>query len=82
MILLKRLSAIMAFLILISCSTGKPALVSYKCPAIVLPDDPVEYVSTLNAKSEPNEVMQAWVATALSYRNWNRTVREQVANSR
>ena len=82
MILLKRLSAIMGFLILISCSTGKPALVSYDCPAVVLPDDPTEYVSTLTEKSEPNEVIQAWVATALSYRNWNRAVRLQVANSR
>jgi len=72
----------MSFLIITSCTTGKPELVSYHCPTVVLPDDPQEYVSSLNYKSQPNDVVQAWVATALSYRNWNRAVREQVSYSK
>jgi hypothetical protein len=72
----------MVFCILISCTTGKPTLVRYDCPEIVFPDDPPEYVSTLSDKSAPNEVTQAWVATALSYRNWNKAVRDQIKESK
>ena len=77
-----RVLLLMAFLVIASCTTGKPELVSYHCPTITLPDDPPSYTGKLNYESEPNEVMQAWVATALAYRNWDRAVREQVALSK
>lgn len=78
MLSVKRLFAITAFLALTSCA-HKVLPISYGCPPVKLPPDPVSYVDKLNYKSTPDEVVQAWVATALSYRNWHRAVRYQVA---
>lgn len=71
-------SGIMAFLILTSCSTVKPIPVAYDCPKLVLPADPITPIDKLTDKSKPDEVMKAWVSTAVAYRDWNRIVRQQV----
>jgi hypothetical protein len=71
-------SAIMGFLILTSCATTKPIPVAYKCPQLVLPPDPITPLDKLTDKSKPDEVMKAWVSTAVAYRDWNHIVRQQV----
>lgn len=79
---LKFISAIILFLICTSCSSVKTTPVSYQCPQIKLPADPVPATRHLTARSKPNEVIKAWVATALAYREWDIIVRKQVQNSK
>ena len=78
---MKRWWLIVAVALLAGCAT-KPKPVAYHCPRLQLPPDPTIYVLKLNKKSTPNEVVQAWVATTLAYRNWNKAVRQQVEFSR
>ena len=76
---LKIFLSLIAVLILTSCSC-KPQLIPIvqKLPPIILPSDPVNYTKNLTLKSSPDEVIKAWVATAISYRNWNIIVRKQI----
>jgi hypothetical protein len=62
-----------------SCAT-KPVEISYNCPKLVLPKDPILYTKKLTEKSNAEDVMKSWVATAVAYRDWNKTVRKQVAS--
>jgi hypothetical protein len=75
----KLLVAFVAF-VLTSCTTIKPTPIAYKCPKIILPTDPVVPVHALNANSKPDDVIKAWVATAVAYRDWNRVVRKQISS--
>lgn len=59
----------------------KPTPIVYKCPKIILPKDPISPVDKLNQNSKPNEVIKAWVITAIEYKNWNRIVRKQIEES-
>lgn len=72
--------AIMGFLTVTSCTTSKPTPIAYDCPRILLPADPVIPIRKLTDKSKPDDVIKAWVATAVAYRDWNRVVRKQVNN--
>lgn len=76
----KALAGAMLIFSVISC-THKPIPISYNCPKIVLPSDPVPQTKRLNKNSRPDQVIKAWVATANEYRGWNKIVREQVENS-
>ena len=80
MISFRRLSGIMVIFILTSCSTVRTP-VTLDCPQLVLPADPVSPLSKISDKSTPDEVMKAWVSTAILYRDWNRIVRKQVQES-
>jgi hypothetical protein len=71
---------LLLFVMLTSCMTPKP--VAYHCPRIILPADPVPPTRKLTLKSQPNDVMKAWVATAYLYQGWNKTVRKQVESSK
>lgn len=83
MIAVLKKSAIIVFLTLIcGCTATKPKPVVYECPRLQLPPNPTPYVLQLNAKSTPNEVVQAWAATALAYYNWNLAVNQQVEFSK
>lgn len=74
-----RLIIILGCVLLTSCAT-KPIQIAYNCPKIELPPDPIVYAKKLNDKSNSEEVMKSWVATAIGYRDWNKTVRKQVAS--
>jgi hypothetical protein len=65
---------------LASCSTT-PTPVSYNCPVIILPPDPIPEVNKLTIKSKPNEIIKAWVATAVQYHDWNVAVHRQIEAS-
>lgn len=60
------------------CGTKAIQPIAYDCPKIKLPNDPIDYTKSLNEKSTPDEVIKAWVATAQSYKGWNKTVRRQI----
>lgn len=77
----KKSLVIVLVLHLAACSTMKPVAIAYHCPKIVLPEDPIAPVDKLTDKSKPDEVMKAWVSTAIAYRDWNRVVRQQVSVS-
>jgi hypothetical protein len=77
---LKALTSVMLILSVISCA-HKPLPISYNCPKMVLPPDPVPQTKRLTKNSRPDQVIKAWVATANEYRGWNKIVREQVENS-
>lgn len=79
MILFKALSAIIGFLILTSCARITP--IAYDCPIITLPTDPIVPIMLITSTSSPDEVMKAWVATAIAYRDWNRVVHKQIADA-
>ena len=66
---------ILAF-ILPACSSGA-APIAYQCPTIVLPPDPKNPASKLGPQASPDEVIKAWVATAVAYYEWNKIVRAQ-----
>ena len=71
-------------LILMAALTGcasTPKPVAYDCPVIALPPDPVPEVSKLTVKSTDDEIIKAWVITAIQYREWNIIVRRQIAAS-
>lgn len=57
-----------------ACSTP----IFYTHSKIILPNDPIVPISKLNDQSQPDEVIKAWVATAIAYRNWSRIVRKQI----
>lgn len=65
---------------LISCSSV-PTKIAYDCPRIVLPPDPHIPVKNLTAKSQPNDVIKAWVSTAVGCRDWANIVKKQVSSS-
>ena len=65
---------------LTACTSVKP--VAFKCPRIILPADPVPATRKLTPKSTPDQVVKAWVATSYLYQGWNKTVRQQVENSK
>lgn len=67
---------------LVGCSTPKPQLVEFNCPTIELPPDPPEQVKKLSTKSTPDVVMKAWVLDAKDYKEWDRVVRDEVAESK
>lgn len=81
MISISRLSVIILFLNFTSCTTPPPNI-AYECPEIILPHDPFVPIGSLTDKSKPDEVMKAWVATAIAYRDWNRIVRQQIDMSK
>lgn len=64
-----------------SACTPKITPVAYNCPKIQLPADPIAPANKLTDKSQPDEVMKAWVVTAIAYRDWNRAVRRQIESS-
>lgn len=66
------------FIVAISACAQQPVPIAYHCPRIVLPSDPALPVKNLNANSKPNDVMKAWVATAVGLRTWNKIVRQQI----
>lgn len=72
---------LIAIVFLTSCSLIKPTPIAYHCPRIILPADPKPNTDKLTEKSKPNEVIKAWVSTAMAYRDWNRIVRKQIENS-
>jgi hypothetical protein len=53
--------------------------ISYNCPKIELPSDPIDYTKILTDVSSPDEVIKAWVTTASGYKEWNAIVREQMS---
>lgn len=63
-----------------ACSFNRP--VAYKCPAIIFPADPIPAVYKISRKSSPDEVMKAWVSTAVAYKRWNQIARKQVQSSK
>lgn len=63
---------------IVGCANTKRSVITIHPQPIKLPSDPVNYVSRLNDKSSPDEVVKAWVSTATAYRNWNRIVRKQI----
>lgn len=79
--LIKCVGAVVAICMITSCSTPKPVPVSYDCPQIDLPRDPVPATRQLTVTSKPDEVMKAWVASAMAYKKWDEIVRTQVENS-
>lgn len=62
----------------ISCSYKSLKPISYNCPKIELPDDPIIPLKNINEQSKSDEVIKAWVVTAYLYREWNIVVREQI----
>lgn len=81
MLSFKRVCVIIVFLACSSC-THKSEPIAYQCPPILLPPDPKAAVLKLTVKSSPDEVIKAWVATAVAYRDWNRIVKKQVNASK
>jgi len=76
-------AGILAVILLISgCATEKPVQIMYNCPAIELPVDPEVPVKKLKKTSTPDQVVKAWVATAVAYREWNKNVRAEVNSLR
>jgi hypothetical protein len=65
---------------LAGCST-QPIKLAYQCPGIELPPDPSAPVTKLNEQSQPDEIVKAWVATAVGYRDWNIIVRKQITDT-
>ncbi len=61
------------------CSS-KHIPISYNCPKIELPSDPIDYTKMLTDISQPDEVIKAWVATASGYKEWNIIVKEQLSH--
>lgn len=68
----------MAIFNCVSCTTQKPIKVVYDCPKIILPSAPIPPIKQLKNDSPPDEVIKAWVATAIVYRDWQSIVRRQV----
>lgn len=62
---------------ILSGCASKPIKIEYNCPTLSLPADPEIYTKKITDKSNPNEVMKAWVATAAGLRSWNLIVRKQ-----
>ena len=52
--------------------------ISYGCPKIILPNDPIIPIDKIDEESSSDEVIKAWVVTAYAYREWNLIVREQI----
>jgi hypothetical protein len=52
--------------------------IAYQCPIIILPADPIPEIKKINKKSRNDQVVKAWVATAIQYKNWNEEVRKQI----
>jgi hypothetical protein len=67
---------IIVLLILISGCSGTK--IAFECPKVQLPPDPVLATSILTSKSQDDEIIKAWVASAASLKNWNRVVRAQL----
>lgn len=65
------------------CACAKPYVgpIPDQIPTLNIPKDPEEPVKNLTKDSKPDEVIKAWVATATAYKNWNRTIRNQIQNS-
>ena len=68
-------------LCLSSCAS-KPIPIQFNCPRIMLPPDPIEATKKLTAKSSPDTVAKAWVATTTEYKGWNIIVRKQLRASK
>ena len=69
-------------LVLVLCACAqRPIPIAYECPKLQLPADPVAPVRTLTPQSSADEVIKAWVATAVAYETWNVVVRKQVNSS-
>lgn len=77
---MKLLFVVVITILLSACAT-KPVQIAYNCPTLMLPPDPVPFTRSLTGKSPPDEVVKAWVATAIAYRDWDRVVRLQVSKS-
>lgn len=61
-----------------SCSPPRAQPVYYNVPFIQVPPDPPSHMDAITDKSPPEDVMKAWIATAVSERGWRRTVRKQI----
>ncbi len=72
---------IMMLLFLEACGT-KTIPLSYNCPTIQLPIDPIPFTRSLTLTSQPDEVIKAWVATAMEYKGWDETVRKEIQESK
>ena len=59
------------------CSINKLPI-SYGCPKIILPDDPVTPLIDIDNDSNADDVIKAWVITAYAYKEWNIIVRKQI----
>lgn len=79
---MRKLSLLLMLCLLVTACMKSQPPVTYQCPRVVLPDDPKNNLATLTEESTPDQVIKAWVATAVAYRNWNHAVREQVQDSR
>lgn len=75
---LKKLISTLVILQLAGCACG-PKIIIEKPPEIKLPADPENTVFKLNDTSKPNEVIKAWVVTAVACRDWSKTVKKQIA---
>lgn len=75
----KRLCGIISICTLTSCAHVTP--VAFECPRLILPKDPIVPIHQITSASKSNEVIKAWVATAIAYRDWNIIVRKQIAES-
>lgn len=67
----------MLCLLLDGCGSKHMPL-AYHCSKIELPNDPIDYTKMLTEFSTPDEVMKAWVTTAIGYKEWNTIVKEQI----
>ncbi len=72
------LVALVVSCLVCGCTHDNPVKVVYDIPELSLPPDPIPYTNTLTSKSTPDQVMKAWVATAMQYRGWNQAVRKEV----
>jgi hypothetical protein len=73
-----RIGSLLFGLLCVGCS-AKHMPISYNCPKIELPSDPIDYTKILTDVSSPDEVIKAWVTTASGYKEWNAIVREQMS---
>ena len=65
----------------LSSCASKPIPLSYNCPRIMLPPDPILPTRKLTTKSRPDQVAKAYRATVSALRGWNSIVRKQVQDS-
>lgn len=64
-----------------SCSREQP-IIHYQSGVIKFPEDPVRTTDALHSKSTPDEVIKAWVSTAVGYMHWHDVVKKQHDASR
>ena len=72
--------AICVCVVVMSGCSSQPYL-SENYPELIIPPDPKPPINNLTRKSTPDQVVKAWVATAILYKDWNVTVRKQIIDS-